>query len=107
MVAAISALKVELAKCRTFKSEPVLEEFIPLKKEESEKEEKCREKNDWGSSFQLWNSDDDEACNRSNAYRLEQKPKKVVTEIVICEVGALKIMNLILFGFCYLTTMAD
>ncbi|XP_068462175.1 myb family transcription factor EFM-like isoform X1 [Phaseolus vulgaris] len=77
---AISALKVELAKCRTFKSEPVLEEFIPLKKEESEKEEKCREKNDWGSSFQLWNSDDDEACNRSNAYRLEQKPKKIKGE---------------------------
>ncbi|KAK7348961.1 hypothetical protein VNO80_23760 [Phaseolus coccineus] len=82
---AISALKVELAKCRTFKSEPVLEEFIPLKreydeKEDSEKEEECRDKNDWVSSFQLWNTDDDEAYNRSNAYRLEKKQKKIKGE---------------------------
>jgi len=82
---------VELAKCRTFRSEPVLEEFIPLKreydkKEDSEKEEECSDKNDWVSSFQLWNNDD-EAYNRSNACRLDQKQKKVVTEIVIFGVG--------------------
>ncbi|XP_052725774.1 transcription factor HHO2 isoform X2 [Vigna angularis] len=77
---AISALKEELAKCRAFKAEPVLEEFIPLKreyeeKEDNEKEEECRNKNDWVSSFQLWNTED-EAYNRSKACRLEQKQKK-------------------------------
>ncbi|XP_027908770.1 myb family transcription factor EFM-like isoform X2 [Vigna unguiculata] len=81
---AISALNEELAKIRTFKSEPVLEEFIPLKtlkreyeeKEDSEKEEKYRDKNDWVSSFQLWNTEDEAHCNRNNAYRSEQKQKK-------------------------------
>ncbi|CAJ1962934.1 unnamed protein product [Sphenostylis stenocarpa] len=76
---AISALKAELEKCRTYKSEPVLEEFIPLKKEYqekkvSEKEKECRDNNNWTSSFQLWNTD--EAYKRDNAYRLDQKQNK-------------------------------
>ncbi|CAJ1932793.1 unnamed protein product [Sphenostylis stenocarpa] len=79
VVAAISALKAELEKCRTYKSEPVLEEFIPLKKEYqekkvSEKEKECRDNNNWTSSFQLWNTD--EAYKRDNAYRLDQQQNK-------------------------------
>ncbi|WVZ09166.1 hypothetical protein V8G54_013696 [Vigna mungo] len=107
MVAAISALKEELAKCRAFKAEPVLEEFIPLKreyeeKEDSEKEEECRDKNDWVSSFQLWNTED-EACNRSKACRLEHKQKKVVLQRLLyvcgfCKVDEFNFVCFLLFG---------
>ncbi|KAK7308581.1 hypothetical protein VNO77_42200 [Canavalia gladiata] len=69
---AISALKVESAKCRERKFEPVLEEFIPLKKEcdqreESEKKEKDNKKN-WMSSVQLWNWNTDNSNSNNNAY---------------------------------------
>ncbi|TKY69174.1 Two-component response regulator ARR1 [Spatholobus suberectus] len=72
---AISALKVESAKCRVQRSEPVLEEFIPLKKEchqreESEKEKECRDKRNWMSSVQLWNTNDH---NNSNAYDCDKR----------------------------------
>ncbi|KAK7407730.1 hypothetical protein VNO78_09771 [Psophocarpus tetragonolobus] len=74
---AISALKVESAKCRAYKSEPVLEEFIPLKKEchqreESEKEKEWWDKKNWMSSFQLWNNDD-KADNGNSAYECQKK----------------------------------
>jgi len=112
MVTAISALNEELAKIRTFKSEPVLEEFIPLKtlkreyeeKEDSEKEEKYRDKNDWVSSFQLWNTEDEAHCNRNNAYRSEQKQKKVVLQRDCyvwggcCKVNDFNFVCFVLFG---------
>jgi hypothetical protein len=68
-IAAISVLKEELEKCRTQNSVPVLEEFIPLKKEIDQSEEnnnndnrennnnnECRDKKNWMSSVQLWNN---------------------------------------------------
>ncbi|RDX84270.1 Myb family transcription factor EFM [Mucuna pruriens] len=74
---AISALKMESAKCRVQRSEPVLEEFIPLKKdcdqrEESEKEKECRDKKNWMSSFQLWNTNDDNN-NDNSAYDFDKR----------------------------------
>lgn len=68
VVAAIVALKEELIQCRRRNVEPVFEEFIPLKKscDEAEKDEKTRmekeskEKKNWMSSVQLWNSTDDQ-----------------------------------------------
>jgi hypothetical protein len=67
-IAAISVLKEELEKCRTQNSVPVLEEFIPLKKEIDQSQEnnnrennnnnnnECRDKKNWMSSVQLWNN---------------------------------------------------
>ncbi|KAH6767123.1 hypothetical protein C2S52_018106 [Perilla frutescens var. hirtella] len=66
---AIATMKEEIMQCKSSDSKPVLEEFIPLKKSISvEKEEKIddvketdiintREKMNWMSSVQLWNSD--------------------------------------------------
>ncbi|XP_020232871.1 transcription factor HHO6 [Cajanus cajan] len=76
---AISALKGESAKCREQRTEPVLEEFIPLKKrcdqmEEIEKEKECRDKRNWMSSFQLWNSNDNNNNNNNkNAYDCDKR----------------------------------
>ncbi|KAA8545903.1 hypothetical protein F0562_020646 [Nyssa sinensis] len=60
---AIVALKEESTRCRTRNAEPVLEEFIPIKKccdegEESSvrKENDSKDKMNWMSSVQLWNS---------------------------------------------------
>ncbi|CAA0827618.1 Homeodomain-like superfamily protein [Striga hermonthica] len=66
---AIVATEDELAQCRKSSAEPVLEEFIPMKricrdegfdKVESrrDREDSCRDKMNWMSSVQLWNSDD-------------------------------------------------
>ncbi|KAM7470693.1 hypothetical protein LguiA_008876 [Lonicera macranthoides] len=60
----ITALKEESMQCRKSNMEPVLEEFIPLKKtcdadekgDDSRKEMDCRDKRNWLSSVQLWNS---------------------------------------------------
>lgn len=77
MVAAIVALKEELKQCTARNVEPVLEEFIPLKNNKKEnnhneedgttKKEKdsnnCssnKEKKNWMSSVQLWNTDGDD-----------------------------------------------
>ncbi|KAL2347848.1 hypothetical protein Fmac_001848 [Flemingia macrophylla] len=70
---AISALKAESTNCREQRTEPVLKEFIPLKKgcdhmEEREKEE-CRDKRNWMSSFQLWNTND----NNNNPYDYDKR----------------------------------
>ncbi|XP_059647749.1 transcription factor HHO2-like [Cornus florida] len=62
---AIVTLKEELIRCRTTIVEPVLEEFIPIKKtcDEDEKGEVQKEKDsskdkmNWMRSVQLWNSD--------------------------------------------------
>ncbi|KAF3435352.1 hypothetical protein FNV43_RR22441 [Rhamnella rubrinervis] len=63
---AILALKEESMQCVAPNAEPVLEEFIPLKKDSDEnegrnnnkKEKDCRDKKNWMSSVQLWNNDD-------------------------------------------------
>ncbi|GER42217.1 homeodomain-like superfamily protein [Striga asiatica] len=66
---AIVATEDELAQCRKSSAEPVLEEFIPMKricndegydKVESrrDREVSCRDKMNWMSSVQLWNSAD-------------------------------------------------
>lgn len=66
---AIATMKEEIMQCRNLNPEPILEEFIPLKKSSSdEKDEKIddvketavvnrREKMNWMSSVQLGNSD--------------------------------------------------
>lgn len=62
-------MQEELAQCKKANSEPVLEEFIPLKKicsdekddkvdDSKEKDVSSRDKKNWMSSVQLWNSDD-------------------------------------------------
>ncbi|CAL0312106.1 unnamed protein product [Lupinus luteus] len=59
---AISVLKEESEKCLSRKFQPVLEEFIPLKKEcdneeeNNKKDKECRDKKNWMSSVQLWNT---------------------------------------------------
>ncbi|WVZ24767.1 hypothetical protein V8G54_003311, partial [Vigna mungo] len=63
---AISLLKTESQKCRPRDSSPVLEEFIPLKKEydrnegnnsnDNDMDNECRDKKNWLSSVQLWNN---------------------------------------------------
>ncbi|KAK7362680.1 hypothetical protein VNO77_04800 [Canavalia gladiata] len=60
---AISLIKEESEKCRPRNSLPVLEEFIPLKKERDHHDEnnnndkECsRDKKNWMSSVQLWNT---------------------------------------------------
>ncbi|POO03062.1 GARP transcription factor [Trema orientale] len=64
---AILALKEESAQCGALNAQPVLEEFIPLKKDCEEHEEitknnknekDSRDKKNWMSSVQLWNTDD-------------------------------------------------
>lgn len=61
---AIGTLKEQSTQCRSRFVEPILEEFIPLKKsrdqdEKSEvKREKDKEKMNWMSSVQLWNTDE-------------------------------------------------
>ena len=72
LVLAIVAVKEELARCEAPKNaQPVLEEFIPLKKKKdcdedeeglncnNKKEKDCRDKKNWMSSVQLWNTEDD------------------------------------------------
>lgn len=67
--AAIATMKDEIMQCKNSNPEPILEEFMPLKKSSpDEKDEKTddvketdivnrREKMNWMSSVQLWNSD--------------------------------------------------
>ncbi|XP_057965857.1 transcription factor HHO6-like [Malania oleifera] len=75
---AILALKDELIQCPAANVKPVLEEFIPLKKDCDEdvsvkKEKDCRDKKNWMSSVQLWNSDDHPTTN----YIYNQKQSSV------------------------------
>lgn len=62
-MAAILVLKEESEKCKPHNSLPVLEEFIPLKKEHdhsveenNDRDNECRDKKNWMSSVQLWNN---------------------------------------------------
>ncbi|KAK7400836.1 hypothetical protein VNO78_12143 [Psophocarpus tetragonolobus] len=88
---AISVLKAESHKCRPRDSPPVLEEFIPLKKErdhsgddvdndndndnDNDDENECRDKRNWMSSVQLWNntSTNNNASDRKQLHKLEPK----------------------------------
>ncbi|KAG5023474.1 hypothetical protein AAZX31_07G193100 [Glycine max] len=84
---AISVLKVESQKCcRVARdSPPVLEEFIPLKKElgdQSEEEEEndddkddneCRDKRNWMSSVQLWNNNTTTTTTNNNNNASDRK----------------------------------
>lgn len=77
--AAIIALKVESTKCRGHKSEPVLQDFIPLKKvcdqkdEENRKEKECIDKKNWMSSVQLWNNNSYNSYDNNQNSKLEIK----------------------------------
>ncbi|KAK8561297.1 hypothetical protein V6N13_149529 [Hibiscus sabdariffa] len=73
---AIVALKEESMQCAGRKVEPILEEFMPLK-ENNHSEEDSNKKNDsnfncnkdkrnWMSSVQLWNTDDDSKKNNED-----------------------------------------
>ncbi|XP_059314063.1 transcription factor HHO6 [Lycium ferocissimum] len=74
---AIVALRAESAHYRKSRKEPVLEEFIPLKKSSNEDtkaeiikdKDNSREKMSWMSSVQLWNGDQntDEANNKQRS----------------------------------------
>lgn len=68
LIAAIATVKEEMMRCRSLNPEPILEEFIPLKKSVSSDEKidggvketdavNRREKMNWMSSVQLGNSD--------------------------------------------------
>ncbi|KAL9141529.1 hypothetical protein ABFS82_14G110500 [Erythranthe guttata] len=57
---AIAKIKEELIQCRNSITEPIIEEFIPLKKSLPKKEDEkidSVDKMNWMSSVQLWNSD--------------------------------------------------
>lgn len=74
-------LKEELTRCKKQNVEPVLEEFIPLKKscdvddekDEVVKEKDNRDKMNWMSSVQLWNSAD---CTKTDS-NLDRKQNTV------------------------------
>ncbi|XP_030466662.2 transcription factor HRS1-like [Syzygium oleosum] len=80
---AILALKMESEQCAAPTSaQPVLEEFIPLKKDKDEDDEKLelnkgaddsRDKKNWMSSVQLWNADDSPPAVHSPDLKQELK----------------------------------
>ncbi|CAJ1939386.1 unnamed protein product [Sphenostylis stenocarpa] len=81
---AISVLKAESHKCRPRDSPPVLEEFIPLKKEldqdekndDHDKDNECRDKRNWLSSVQLWNNtttNNNASGGKQQLHKLESK----------------------------------
>ncbi|KAL1561031.1 transcription factor HHO2-like [Salvia divinorum] len=86
---AIMIVQEELALCKNLKSEPVLEEFIPIKKsgidgnddkaeDSKEKEISSRDKKNWMSSVQLWNSDDQNADYTSKKLSTSSKTKPLM-----------------------------
>lgn len=84
---AILFLKEELKRFRRHDdSQPVLEEFIPLRKEcdqkeESETEKECRDKKNWMSSVQLWHADNDNdhpTRDQKEHYKSETKVYKYI-----------------------------
>ncbi|KAI3446030.1 hypothetical protein Pfo_002695 [Paulownia fortunei] len=92
---AIVATEEELAQCKKLNAEPVLEEFIPLKKsctddkveDTKEKDISCRDKMNWMSSVQLWNSDNHhyypntDISDNKPALKLENSKKRTEEEI--------------------------
>lgn len=83
VVAAIQALKEELMRSKASNVQPVLEEFIPLKMDCDEdgganKEKDCKDKKNWMSSVQLWNSDNSaSADHKKEDSKLENKQVKI------------------------------
>lgn len=71
MFAVIFTLREESVWCRKSNIEPILEEFIPLKRssdvsekhDDVEKEMDTRDKRNWLSSVQLWNGHDSPKSN--------------------------------------------
>ena len=64
--------------------QPVLEEFIPLKKDCDEdggikKEKDCKDKKNWMSSVQLWNSDD----SANHIHDKKQESKSEIKQVKI------------------------
>ncbi|XP_027160972.1 transcription factor HHO2-like [Coffea eugenioides] len=96
---AIRTLKEESTKYKTMDAGPVLEEFIPLKKncdedeksemvvETSKKDKDSREKMSWMSSVQLWNSDNPASKSDFDINEAHSRPetKKRVVEAEIQE----------------------
>ncbi|KAK6135690.1 hypothetical protein DH2020_030567 [Rehmannia glutinosa] len=94
---AILALDEELAQYHKSNVEPVLEEFIPLKKSckdekidkvevSPEKDVSCRDKMNWMSSVQLWNSNnhhspDSDLNNNKLTLKLDDNKKKKEEEM--------------------------
>uniref|UniRef100_A0A2P2KHS1 HTH myb-type domain-containing protein n=2 Tax=Rhizophora mucronata TaxID=61149 RepID=A0A2P2KHS1_RHIMU len=91
---AIQLLKEEAMQCATSVKQPVLEEFIPLKKncDDNEdgpiamkKEKDPKDKKNWMSTFQLWNCDEHTTSDHQNIdpkqnLKLESKIKKKVNQ---------------------------
>ncbi|CAA3022862.1 myb family transcription factor EFM-like [Olea europaea subsp. europaea] len=97
---ALAIMKGELMQCKKSSTEPILEEFIPLKKISNDLDEKAeapkdeivssRDKMNWMSSVQLWNSDNLNSCpdiefsnnkkalNRDNKRRVEEENNRPV-----------------------------
>ena len=84
LCAAILAVKEESTKCRPANSQPVLEEFIPLRKECDQKEEikmekECKDKKNWMSSVQLWSTSNypptNNAYEQTDHFNVENKVK--------------------------------
>ncbi|KEH30918.1 putative transcription factor MYB-HB-like family [Medicago truncatula] len=89
---AILVLKEELEKCTSKNSVPVLEEFIPLKKEIDQSEEnknndrdknnnnECsKDKKNWMSSVQLWNNNTTTSNNNVSDHHHHHKLNKLET----------------------------
>ncbi|GFP91152.1 UDP-n-acetylenolpyruvoylglucosamine reductase [Phtheirospermum japonicum] len=82
----------ELALHKKSNAEPILEEFIPLKKsckdeqsdrvevDSTKKDISCRDKMNWMSSVQLWNSDSD--LNNKLTLKLDNSKKRAAAEEV-------------------------
>lgn len=88
LIAAIQALKEDAMQCAKPNVQPVLEEFIPLKKDcdkktgepnNHKKEKDSRDKKNWMSSVQLWNTDNyhhptsDFPCDRKRGSEIDSK----------------------------------
>ncbi|XP_031129766.1 transcription factor HHO5-like [Ipomoea triloba] len=91
---AIVALKEEAVQCRRSRMEPVLEEFIPLKKSSDDDEDKIetrrergsREKVDWMNSVQLWSSGNNHCLSSKNDLKLaieEEENSSVTNDLLV------------------------
>nr|GMD09898.1 la-related protein 6C [Ipomoea batatas] len=91
---AIVALKEEAVQCRRSRMEPVLEEFIPLKKSsdddddkiEARRERSSREKVDWMNSVQLWSSGNNHCLSSKNDLKLaieEEENSSVTNDLLV------------------------
>lgn len=83
-VSAILAVKEESIQCAVPRTLPVLEEFIPLKKERDDDDEEednfrkgkdYRDQKNWMSSVQLWNSDDNHHHSTNYSYDRKRDSK--------------------------------